>query len=140
MRGKCPQNCPCYHGTGEKKWLSGHLGKWTYFNLKVPRDPSGKVDENNRVPMRLSILTAQKQRSHHSEYDLIHDQILCGEVMAKNQTLLIDVMILCKLMELKKNEIMPLIATWMDLEIIMLSDVSQTEKDKYYMISLIHGI
>ena len=27
-------------------------------------------------------------------------------------------------------------ATWMDLEIIILSEVSQTEKDKYHMISL----
>ena len=32
---------------------------------------------------------------------------------------------------IKKNEIMPLAATWMDLEIIILSEVSQTEKDKY---------
>ena len=37
----------------------------------------------------------------------------------------------------KKNEIMPFAATWMDLEIIILSEVSQTEKDKYHMISLI---
>ena len=28
-------------------------------------------------------------------------------------------------------------ATWMDLEIIILSEVSQTEKDKYHMIALI---
>ena len=40
---------------------------------------------------------------------------------------------------IKKNEIMPLAATWMDLEIITLSEVSQTEKDKY-MISLTCGI
>ena len=40
----------------------------------------------------------------------------------------------------KKNEIMPFAATCMDLEIIMLSEVSQTEKDKYHMISLICGI
>ena len=36
----------------------------------------------------------------------------------------------------KKNEIMSFAATWMDLEIIMLSEISQKEKDKYYMISL----
>ena len=30
---------------------------------------------------------------------------------------------------------MPFAASWMDLEIIMLSEVNQTEKDKYHMIS-----
>ena len=37
----------------------------------------------------------------------------------------------------KKNEIMPFVATWMALEIIILSEVSKKEKDKYHMISLI---
>ena len=40
---------------------------------------------------------------------------------------------------IKKNEIMPFAATWMDLKVIKLSEVSQTEKDKY-VISLICGI
>ena len=35
---------------------------------------------------------------------------------------------------------MPFAATWMDLEIIILSQVSQTEKDKYRTISLICGV
>ena len=38
---------------------------------------------------------------------------------------------------IKKNEILPFTATGVDLEGIMLSEVSQTEKDKYCMISLI---
>ena len=37
---------------------------------------------------------------------------------------------------IKKNEIMPFAGTWMDLEIIILSEVSQTKKNKYHMISL----
>ena len=39
-----------------------------------------------------------------------------------------------------KNGILPFAITWMDLEGIMLSEISQTEKDKYSMISLIWGI
>ena len=35
---------------------------------------------------------------------------------------------------------MPFAATWMQLEIIILSEVSQREKDKYHTISLIYGI
>uniref|UniRef100_A0A8D1MZ39 DUF1725 domain-containing protein n=2 Tax=Sus scrofa TaxID=9823 RepID=A0A8D1MZ39_PIG len=41
---------------------------------------------------------------------------------------------------IKKNEIMPFAATWMELEILTLSEVSQKEKNKYHMISLISGI
>ena len=41
---------------------------------------------------------------------------------------------------IKKNEIMAFAATWMDLEGIMLSEISQTEKDKYCMLSLICGL
>ena len=35
---------------------------------------------------------------------------------------------------------MPSAATWLDLDIVRLSEVSQTEKDKYHIISLICGI
>ena len=39
-------------------------------------------------------------------------------------------------LDIKKNEIMPFAATWMDQEMIILSEVIQTEKNKYHMISL----
>ena len=41
---------------------------------------------------------------------------------------------------IKKNEIMPFAATWMDLEIVIFSEVSQTEKNKYHMLSHTCGI
>ena len=41
---------------------------------------------------------------------------------------------------MKKNKIMPFAATRMDLKVVVLSKVSQTEKDKYPIISLIRGI
>ena len=34
----------------------------------------------------------------------------------------------------KKNKSMPFAATWMDLEIVILREVSQTQKDKYCII------
>ena len=40
---------------------------------------------------------------------------------------------------IKKNKIMPIEATWMELETLILSEVSQKEKNKYHMISLISG-
>ena len=41
---------------------------------------------------------------------------------------------------LLSHKIMPLAATWMQLEILIVSEGRQKEKDKYHMISLISGI
>ena len=41
---------------------------------------------------------------------------------------------------IKNNEILPFAIMWMDLECIMLSKVSQTQKDKYRMISLMWNL
>ena len=41
---------------------------------------------------------------------------------------------------IKKNKIIAFAATWMELEMLILSEVSQKEKDKYYMMSLTSGI
>jgi hypothetical protein len=47
-------------------------------------------------------------------------------------------MIIYEFMFIKKNEIMLFSGKWMELEIVMLSKVSQTQ-DKVYMFSLICG-
>ena len=41
---------------------------------------------------------------------------------------------------IKKNEILPFAVTWIELQCIMRSKISQAEKDKYHMLSLIYGI
>ena len=37
-------------------------------------------------------------------------------------------------MAVRKNEIWPFVATWMELESVMLSEISHTEKDRYHMV------
>ena len=41
---------------------------------------------------------------------------------------------------IKKNEILPFATTWMEAESIMLNEISQTEKHKCHIISLVCGI
>ena len=40
---------------------------------------------------------------------------------------------------IRKDDYPTFAATWMGLEEIMLSEISQTEKDNYHMVSLIYG-
>ena len=41
---------------------------------------------------------------------------------------------------IEKNEITPFAAMWMDFQSVILSEVSQTEKEKHHMTSLTYGI
>ena len=40
---------------------------------------------------------------------------------------------------MRKNEMLPFVATWMELESVMLGEISHTEKDRYHMFSLLCG-
>ncbi|KAF0870889.1 LORF2 protein, partial [Crocuta crocuta] len=42
-------------------------------------------------------------------------------------------------MAMRKNNYNEIVATWMELEVVMLSEISQAEKDRYHMFSLISG-
>ena len=87
-----------------------------------------------RKDMYTSISIAALFTSKHAVYSLPKCP-LTGEWIKKMRCLLI--------MEyysaIEKNEIMPFAATWMDLETVVLSEVSQTEKEKYHIASLICG-
>ena len=39
-----------------------------------------------------------------------------------------------------KKKFLPFATAWMEMESIMLSEISQSEKDKYHIMSLIRGI
>ena len=43
------------------------------------------------------------------------------------------------LLAMRKNEIWPLAAMWIELESVMLSEISQAERDRYHTFSLICG-
>ena len=87
-----------------------------------------------RKDMYTSISIAALFTSKHAVYSLPKCP-LTGEWIKKMRCLLI--------MEyysaIEKNEIMPFAATWMDLETVVLNEVSQTEKEKYHIASLICG-
>ena len=40
---------------------------------------------------------------------------------------------------MRKNEIWPFVAMWMELESVMLSEISHTAEDSYHMFSLLCG-
>jgi len=45
-----------------------------------------------------------------------------------------------EILVIKKKERMPFVVIWLDKEVITLSEVSHTKKDKYHVTSLIHGM
>ena len=53
---------------------------------------------------------------------------------------LLDIYTMEFYLTIKRKKILPFATVWMDLENIMLSEISQSEKDKYHTFSLIRGM
>ena len=94
-------------------------------NLKMYRNGKGR--------------TGVIQRWHNCVYKNPKTSINCIKI---NLVKLLDLYQFPKnqfYLAIKKNKIMSFAATWMQLEILIQSEVSQKEKDKYHIISLIRG-
>ena len=118
---------------------------WRYFNtLKMdlpfdsvipllgvyPRDPKTLIQKNKSTPMFTVVLFTIIE---------IRKQPKCPSVDEWIKQLL-DIYTMEYCLAIKKKKMLPFATTWMDLENIMLSEISQSEKNKYHMILLICGI
>ena len=72
-------------------------------------------------------------------YDLVIPVLKCLSVNERIKQLW-DINTMEYYSAIKKKKILPFVTAWMDLENIMLSEISQSEKDKYHVISLACGI
>ena len=101
--------------------------------------------------MTLQSIPGHISREKHDPKRYIHPHVHCstdynsqdieGTYMSTNRGMdKKDVVHVCNSFSaIKKNETMSFIATQMDLEIVILSEISQTEKEKYHMTSFICG-
>ena len=134
--GQKPMNNKCWRECGEKEtllhcwweyelvWL---LWKTIWGFLKTPKIEPSKtiIQEDTCTPMFTAPLFTKAKT-------LKQPKCQSSEEWIKKMRYIYTMVI-------KKNEIMPFAAACMDSEFIILSEVSQMEKDKY-MISPIHGI
>ena len=74
----------------------------------------------------------------HNSQDMKTTQVSVDEWMDKEDVLYIYTMEYYS--TLRKKEILPFVTTWMDLDDNMLSEISQAQKDKFCMMSLICGL
>ena len=66
-------------------------------------------------------------------------QVLISERGRQENRIWGDMTIETEVLAMRKNEIWPFVATWMELERVMLSEISLTEKDGYHMFALLCG-
>ena len=97
---------------------------WAYIRTKTT------IQKNTCTPMFIAHYSKQpRHRNNLNVHQYINGLRRCGTYIQWNT-----------IQPLKKRKIMPFAATWMQLEILILSEVIEKEKDKYHIISLICGI
>ena len=115
-----------YGPTSENYTLNYHMNKqshsWAYIQTKLEDDTCTYMF----IAAVFTIAKTWKQPKHP----------LTGEWIKK--IWYIYKMEYCP--TIKKNKRMPFAATWMELEILIVGEISRKGKDKYHMISLIFGI
>ena len=118
------------------KYTHTHTQTHTYITTILPSNPTlGRIFRENH--------NLKRYIDHNVLGSTIHNsQDMEGTQMSNDRG--IKKMRYIHSMEydpvIKQNEIRPLAATWMNLKIIILSEVSQTEEDKQHMTSFICGI
>ena len=92
-----------------------------------PKEPKTLILKNMSTPMFIAALFTFAKIRKQPKYSLVDEWI----------KQLWDIYTMEFYLAVKKKKILPIVTAWMDLENIMLSEISQSEKDQYHMISLI---
>ena len=95
-----------------------------------PKEPKTLIWKNISTPMFLAALFTISKTWKHPKCPSVDEWI----------KQLWDIYTMECHSAIKKKKILPFVTIWMDLENIMLSEISQLEKGKYHMISLLCGI
>ena len=98
---------------------------------KYPKEPKTLIQKNINTPMFIAALFTMAK---------LWKQPNCPSVDEWIKQLLGIYTVEYYYQAVKKKKSLPFATAWMELENIMLSEISQSEKDKYCMISLICGI
>ena len=95
-----------------------------------PREPKTLIQKNISTPMFIAVLLTVAK---------IWKQPKCPSIDEWIKQLW-DIYPMEFYLAIKKKKILPFVTIWMVLENIMLRKISQSEKDKYHMITVICGI
>ena len=130
------------------KWWWGCGGTGPHTGLMTMQHGTTTLKNTSAVSLQVKHMSPGQKYSKRYVHLYVHDSTVHNSqdmettLISINRWMDKDVVHIYNgiLLSHKKEGKMPFAATWMQLEIIILSEVSQNEKDKYHMILLICGI